>query len=158
MSRCLPGTSEGTDLSMLLQLRAALNPFGSSTVRAEQLRSSLGPRKHSLGERERSSTERRSQQGFHKGGVLGGARPGQLASSSSNLSRTSSTDRLSPNRQGSEEEKQLLPGIECMDYSPRLHLIAAVLSDGRCAILRTGAFWKAPTVSRPTVNGSCGRR
>ena len=51
------------------------------------------------------------------------------------MSRTSSGDRINLARLGSEEDKV---GVECLDYCAGLHLLAAVLSDGRCGILRTG--------------------
>ena len=124
----------------LLQLRATLTPFSAKeTLRVELQRSTLGARRPSLGERERAAERRPPATVFHKGPQLGTGRSAQLNRTSSTLSRTSSTDRLSLNRQGSADEEKHAPGIECMDYSSRLHLVAAVLTDGRCAILRAGA-------------------
>lgn len=38
----------------------------------------------------------------------------------------------------SSDDDKTTAGIDCMDYSPSLHLLAVALADGRCAILRAG--------------------
>lgn len=115
-----------------MQMRAQLTPFSTKELlRMEAQRTMANTRRSSFGDRERSGSgemRRSSGQALIK-----------LGRSSSALSRTSSTDRLPANRNSSEEERAP-PGIECLDYCPRLHLLAAVLTDGRCAILRTGKF------------------
>ena len=71
-------------------------------------------------------------------GYLFGYRPSTLSRQPSALSGTPSTDRASTAWQSIDDDKSLA-GIECLDYSPSLHLLAVALTDGSCAILRAGS-------------------